>query len=129
MEQRNEIKEVTQDLDLITKMQAEIDALKHENERLRAEGNKQDIHPKEQNKETVEKPKTRRVRRLERQQVDVMNLHTTPAIQSEHKEDHSNRNMKIFAAIATAVVFLVLLNTVGLFGIAVLGLIAGGLIK
>ena len=126
MEQNNEMKEVTQDLDLLTKMQAEIDALRHENERLRAENNKHNLSLKEQNEETAEKPKPRRVRC---QQVDVMKLHTSPAIQSEHKEDHSSRNLKIFAAIATAVVFLVLVNTIGLFGVAVLGLIAGGLIK
>ena len=47
----------------------------------------------------------------------------------EHKEDHSSRNLKIFAAIATIAVVLVLFNTIGLFGVAALGLIAGGLIK
>ena len=36
---------------------------------------------------------------------------------------------KIFAAVATAAVFIVLVNTIGLFGIAALGLLAGGLIK
>ena len=65
-----------------------------------------------------------------RKQVDVMNLHTTPAIQIKHDDnDNSERNRKIFAAIATAIVFLILINTIGLFGVAALGLLAGGLIK
>ena len=36
---------------------------------------------------------------------------------------------KLLCGVATAVVFLVLINTIGLFGIAALGLIAGGLVK
>lgn len=110
----------------IEKMQAEIDALKHENERLRAESNKRDLCQNEQNKITIERPRPRRVRR---QKVDVMKLYSSPAIKVEHKDDHSERNRKIIAAIATAVVFLILINTVGLFGIAALGLIAGGILK
>ena len=59
-----------------------------------------------------------------------MALHTSPAITVAHSDDdHSQRNMKIFAAVATAAVFLVLVNTVGLFGVAALGLLAGGLVK
>ena len=59
-----------------------------------------------------------------------MALHTSPAITVDHSDDdHSERNKKIFAAVATAVVFVVLVNTVGLFGIAALGLLAGGIVK
>ena len=38
-------------------------------------------------------------------------------------------SQKIICGLLTAVVVLVLFNTIGLFGIALIGLIAGGLIK
>jgi F0F1-type ATP synthase membrane subunit a len=67
---------------------------------------------------------------VRRQKQDVMSLYSSPAITVDHSEDdHSERNRKIFAAVATAVVFVVLVNTVGLFGIAAIGLLAGGLVK
>lgn len=77
---------------------------------------------------------TKRPRRLGRplrsQQSDVMQLYGSPAITIEHVEnEHSERNRKIFAAVATAIVFLILINTVGLFGIAAIGLLAGGILK
>lgn len=48
---------------------------------------------------------------------------------SSEQEDGSAFNRKVFAALATAVVFLVLVNYVGIFGIAAIGLLAGGVIK
>ena len=56
-------------------------------------------------------------------------LYGSPAIAVDHTDDHSDRNRKIFAAVATAVVFIVLVNTIGLFGIAAIGLLAGGILK
>ena len=56
-------------------------------------------------------------------------LYGSPAIAVDHTDDHSDRNRKIISAVATAAVFIVLVNTIGLFGIAALGLLAGGLIK
>ena len=56
-------------------------------------------------------------------------LYGSPAIAVDHTDDHSDRNRKIIAAVATAAVFIVLVNTIGLFGVAALGLLAGGLIK
>ena len=80
-----------------------------------------------------EKKKEERRRREKKQRdYDILQLHTSPAIEVNHdndEDDHSERNLKIFAAIATAVVFLILFNTIGLFGIAIFGLIAGGLLK
>ena len=113
---------------VVSRMQQELDALRAENERLRAErmvsasvehvGDSPRVSP------------TRRQRRERRREQDVMQLHTSPAVTVDHSDDdHSARNMKIFAAIATAAVFLVLVNTVGLFGVAALGLLAGGLVK
>ena len=56
-------------------------------------------------------------------------LYGSPAIAVDHTDDHSDRNRKIIAAVATAAVFIVLVNTIGLFGVAAIGLLAGGLIK
>ena len=56
-------------------------------------------------------------------------LYGSRAIAVDHSEDHSDRNRKIIAAVATAAVFIVLVNTIGLFGVAAIGLLAGGLIK
>lgn len=44
-------------------------------------------------------------------------------------KDHSNRNSKIFAAVATVALFVVIVNTIGLFGVAAVGLLAGGIFK
>ena len=73
----------------------------------------------------------RRQREQRRQKVDVMKLYGGPAITIEHseEEDRRERNKKILAAVATVAVFIILLNTVGLFGIAALGLLAGGIVK
>jgi len=136
--------------DLFAQMQQELDTLRAENERLRAasavsvsatEANHRGQSPcnplgeavathtgdSPHDSPTVSQPRPRRVRR---QKQDVMSLYSSPAITVDHSEDdHSERNRKIFAAVATAVVFVVLVNTVGLFGIAAIGLLAGGLVK
>lgn len=133
------------ELDLFAQMKMELDQLREENERLRCnmtqeraaacspmtrEGQEpSDIEDGHRcSSPCVSQPRPRRVRR---QKQDVMQLYSTPAITVDHtmEDDHSERNKKIFAAVATAVVFVVLVNTVGLFGIAALGLLAGGLIK
>lgn len=45
------------------------------------------------------------------------------------EKDNTDLKLKIVAALATAAVVLVLVNCVGLFGVAAFGLIAGGLLK
>lgn len=107
--------------DLFAQMQQELDQLRTQNEALRM---------KNEELSNMSQP-CQRPRRTRRQKQDVMQLYSTPAITVDHtmEDDHSERNKKIFAAVATAVVFVVLVNTVGLFGIAALGLLAGGLIK
>ena len=54
-----------------------------------------------------------------------------PAVVSESNDNDSQRDMwmKIGAGVATAAVALILINTIGLFGIAAIGLIAGGLVR
>ena len=75
-------------------------------------------------------PKPRRAVRAQKPTLSPYErLYGAPAITVDHADDHSDRNRKIFAAVATAAVFIVLVNTIGLFGIAALGLLAGGLIK
>lgn len=72
----------------------------------------------------------RKRRQQEQARRSYEHLYSTPAITVDHDtDDHSDRNRKILAAVATAVVFIVLVNTVGLFGIAAIGLLAGGFIK
>ena len=127
--------------DLFAQMKMELDQLREENERLKqcnmiqmrteVRAARNDFDTENCPCETQGQPSpTRRQRRERRREQDVMALHTSPAITVNHSDDdHSSRNMKIFAAVATAAVFLVLVNTVGLFGVAALGLLAGGLIK
>lgn len=138
------------ELDLFAQMKMELDQLREENERLRCnmtqeraaacspmtrEGQEpSDIEDGQRcSSPCVSQPSIprQRPRRTRRQKQDVMQLYSTPAITVDHtmEGDHSERNKKIFAAVATAVVFVVMVNTVGLFGIAALGLLAGGLIK
>ena len=136
------------ELDLFAQMQAEMDAMRMQNEALRMRNeelsNMTQTRSGENSARIVfdtencscvsqEQPSIprQRPRRVRRQKHDVMQLYSTPAITVDHTmdDDHSERNKKIFAAVATAVVFVVLVNTVGLFGIAALGLLAGGLIK
>ena len=61
---------------------------------------------------------------LPRQQLDLF----APAATSESNEQ-SDVWKKIGAGVATAAIALILINTIGLFGIAALGLIAGGLVR
>lgn len=131
------------ELDLFSQMQADIDQLRQENQELKdkqcnmiqeqaAVCSPTDVLDTEDRScATQGRPSpTPRPRRVRRQAQDVMQLYGSPAITVSHDDDdHSQRNKKIFAAVATAVVFLVLVNTVGLFGIAALGLLAGGLVK
>ena len=49
--------------------------------------------------------------------------------QEVHQQEEKNKKSVIIAAVATAVVFVILMNFIGLFGLAALGLIAGGIIK
>ena len=134
-------------IDLFAQMQAEIDTLKAENQELR---NKQCNMIQEQASACSPTPAPSPTRRRgtaggerqmsvvemiaerERRQTEQASrayerLYGSPAITVDH--DHSDRNRKIFAAVATAGVFIILVNTIGLFGIAAIGLIAGGIVK
>lgn len=75
----------------------------------------------------MEQEKERKRRQQEQANRAYARLYGSPAITVRH--DHSGRNAKIFAVVATAVVTLILVNTIGLFGIAAIGLIAGGIVK
>lgn len=52
-----------------------------------------------------------------------------PEPMAAEEKDNTDLKLKIVAALATAAVVLVLVNCVGLFGVAAFGLIAGGLLK
>lgn len=71
--------------------------------------------------------------RRRREQREAQRLSYEARLEQEAAEAEAyarqQERRKIFAAVATAVVFVVLVNTVGLFGIAALGLLAGGLVK
>ena len=75
----------------------------------------------------MEQEKERKRQQQEQANRAYARLYGSPAIAVRH--DHSERNAKIFAVVATAVVTLILVNTIGLFGIAAIGLIAGGIVK
>ena len=76
----------------------------------------------------IEAPKPkRRARKAKKQDVQQLDLFA-PAATSESNEQ-SDMWKKIGAGVATAAVALILINTIGLFGIAAIGLIAGGLVR
>lgn len=76
----------------------------------------------------IEQPKPKRkARKAKKQDVQQLDLFA-PAATSESNEQ-SDMWMKIGAGVATAAIALILINTIGLFGIAALGLIAGGLVR
>ena len=86
-------------------------------------------HAAEVRSKTAEVKPKREVRTQKPTLSPYERLYCTPVNVVGQTEDHSERNRKIFAAVATALVFVVLVNTVGLFGVAALGLLAGGVIK
>ena len=146
------------ELDLFAQMQMEMQALREENERLKQcnmiqtertavcsptlpeTGNEtrrgQEPSADDTLSHSCSSPRVSRERRRQSSSVrrqasqdPYSRLYGSPAIAVDHTDDHSDRNRKIIAAVATAAVFIVLVNTIGLFGIAALGLLAGGLIK
>jgi hypothetical protein len=134
MERKKEKYEGTLDFDLVAKMQAEIDTLREENIKLKTI-NEQHIKFEEQsaskqksrNNETkMSKHHQRQVKKTD----DVYaQLYGSPAIEIEDKKHRRDLYRKIFAVIAIVVIFLVLYNYIGLFGIAAIGLLASGIIK
>jgi len=134
-------------------IQVQLDVLRRETDKLRSEHQKKQAELQEseeqrrrkweelarQRREEEERRRAYQEREAERkrrqqEQVDraYKRLYGTPTIKVNNdndEDDHSERNRKIFAAIATAIVFIILYFTVGLFGIAIIGLIAGGIIK
>ena len=142
-------KQEPQQLDLFAQMQAEINTLKAENQELRnnqcnmiqeqasacsptpapSPTRRRGTAGGERQMSVVEMIAERERRQTEQASRAYGRLYGSPAITVDHTDDHSDRNRKIFAAVATAVVFIVLVNTIGLFGIAALGLLAGGIIK
>lgn len=76
----------------------------------------------------MEQEKERKRQQQEQANRAYARLYGSPAIALKRNR-HSERNKKIFAIVATAIIFVVLLNTIGLFGIAAIGLIAGGIVK
>ena len=127
--------------DLFAQMQMEMQALRKQNEELRMKNEEfcnmiQTERTAVCSPEPAPSPERRRAvsaqpssAKRQASQDPYSRLYGSPAIAVDHSDDHSDRNCKIIAAVATAAVFIVLVNTIGLFGIAALGLLAGGLIK
>ena len=134
MEQKKEKYEGTHDIDLIAQMQAEIDTLREENIKLKTI-NEQHIKYEEQSasKQKARNNDTKMTKHHQRQAKkadDVYSkLYGSPAIEVEEEKDRNDLYRKIFAIVATAVVVLILINTIGIFGLAAIGLLAGGIIK
>lgn len=113
-------------LELFAMMKAEIEALRVENQRLTTEQNM--MHEERARACYNEQAPAPTPRRAKKKQVtDVYaNLYGSPAITIDHTADRNRRYRMIFATVATAIVFVVMVNTVGLFGVAALGLLIGG---
>ena len=131
MEQNQEKHNETRGVDLFAQMQAEIATLREENARLITEKERHCKIDVQQQKSRREVAETNEYRPPKKKQINnaYLRRYGSPAIEVKHEDDHSERNRKIFAAIATAIVFVILFYTIGLFGIAAIGLLASGIIK